>query len=175
LPQIEATFDIDANGILNVKAKDLGTQKEQHITIQASSGLTDDQVESMRQGAEENAEEDRKRKELAEARNKAEQMIYTVRKTLEEHGDKASDTEKQDIVAKMDALEQARKGDDTAAITGAMEDLMRASHKLAQEVYKNVQQPPDAQQAAPEPEVAGTTGSSAGDENVIDADFEVKD
>ena len=130
----------------------------------------------MRHDAEEHAEEDRSRKELAEARNKAEQMIYTVKKTLEEHGDKASDDEKNEIVAKMDALEQARKGDDTAAITSAMEDLMRASHKLAQEVYKNVQQPPDAAgQAAPEPEAAGTTGSSKGDENVIDADFEVKD
>jgi molecular chaperone DnaK len=175
IPQIEVTFDIDANGILNVRAKDLGTQKEQHITIQASSGLTDDQVEKMRHDAEEHAEEDRSRKELAEARNKAEQMIYTVKKTLEEHGDKASDAERQEIVAKMDALEQARKGEDTAAITSAMEDLMRASHKLAQEVYKNVQQPPDAAEPKPEPEAAETAGSSAGDENVIDADFEVKD
>jgi len=176
MPQIEVTFDIDANGILNVTAKDLGTQKEQHITIQASSGLSDDQVERMRREAEEHADEDKSRKELAEAKNKAEQMIYTVKKTLEEHGDKASDDEKKAIVEKMDALEQARKGDDTAKITAAMEDLMRASHKLAEEVYKqaNVQEPPDAQEAPPEPEAAGKT-ERKGDENVIDADFEVKD
>jgi len=176
LPQIEVSFDIDANGILNVRAKDLGTQKEQHITIQASSGLTEKQIEKMRQEAEEHAGEDKARKELAEARNKAEQMIYTVKKTLEEHGDKATEDERKEIVEKMDALEQARKGDDTAAITKAMEELMRASHKLAEEVYKKsgAQQPPDAASGGPRPEPEEAR-SGAGDEKIIDADFEVKE
>jgi len=176
MPQIEVSFDIDANGILNVRAKDLGTQKEQHITIQASSGLTEKQIEKMRHEAEEHAGEDKARKELAEARNKAEQMIYTVKKTLEEHGDKATEDERKEIVEKMDALEQARKGDDTARITKAMEELMRASHKLAEEVYKKsgAQQPPDAASGGPRPEPEEAR-SGAGDEKIIDADFEVKE
>jgi len=174
MPQIEVTFDIDANGILNVKAKDLGTQKEQHITIQASSGLSKDQIEKMKKDAEEHAGEDKKRKDLAEARNKAEQMIYTVKKTLEEHGNKASDEERKAIVERMDALEQARKGDDTETITRAMEDLMRASHKLAEEVYKRANEQKEGG-AAPEPEAAGKPGGAKGDEKIIDADFEVKE
>jgi molecular chaperone DnaK len=173
VPQIEVTFDIDANGILNVKAKDLGTQKEQQIRIQASSGLSKDQIEKMRKDAESHAGEDKKRKDLAEARNKAEQMIYTVKKTLEEHGSKASDTERKDIVEKMDLLEQARKGDDTDKITRAMEDLMRASHKLAEEVYRRAGA---AKEGEGEPETAGKAGGKGkGDEKIIDADFEVKE
>jgi molecular chaperone DnaK len=173
VPQIEVTFDIDANGILNVKAKDLGTQKEQHITIHASSGLSKDQIEKMKKDAESHAGEDKKRKDLAEARNKAEQMIYTVKKTLEEHGSKASDKERKEIVEKMDALEQARKGDDTDRITRAMEELMRASHKLAEEVYRRAEK---KEEGAPQPEAAGKAGKSkGGDERIIDADFEVKE
>jgi molecular chaperone DnaK len=173
MPQIEVTFDIDANGILNVKAKDLGTQKEQQIRIHASSGLAKDQIEKMRKDAEAHADEDRKRKDLAEARNKAEQMIYGVRKTLEEHGNKASDKDRKEIVEKMDALEQARKGDDTDRITKAMEDLMRASHKLAEEVYRRAG--PKGEET-PEPEAAGKAQKAkGGDEKIIDADFEVKE
>jgi molecular chaperone DnaK len=127
----------------------------------------------MRREAEEHASEDQQRKDLAEAKNKAEQMIYTVRKTLEEHGDKATDDERKEIVEKMDALELARKGDDTAAITTAMEALMRASHKLAEHLYKDVQQPPDV--AAQKAAEADGDDSKADDENVIDADFEVKE
>ncbi len=168
VPQIEVTFDIDANGILKVTAKDLGTKKEQNITIQASSGLTEKEIEKMRRDAEEHADEDRQRKDLAEAKNKAEQMIYTVRKMLEEHGDKADDGEKKAIEAKIAALEEARKGDDTARITSAMEDLMRASQKIAEKIYK---QPEGG--GAPEPEPAGAPKGGA--ENVIDADFEVKE
>jgi len=172
LPQIEVTFDIDANGILNVKAKDLGTQKEQHITIQASSGLSKDQIEKMKKDAEAHAGEDQKRKDLAEARNKAEQMIYTVKKTLEEHGSKASDEDRKAIVEKMDALEQTRKGDDAEKITHAMEDLMRASHKLAEEVYKR-KSAEEKTAEAPGPEAEGKAGAKP-DEKIIDADFEVK-
>ena len=169
MPQIEVTFDIDANGILNVSAKDLGTKKEQHITIQASSGLTEQEIEEMKRSAEENAEEDKKFKELAEARNKAEQMIYTVKKTLEEHGDKASEDERKDIEAKIEALEEARKSDDTEKINAAAEELIRASHKLAEQVYQQTQPP----QPEPQPAQAQQAGSDG--EKVIDADFEVKD
>ena len=127
----------------------------------------------MRRDAESHADEDKARKDLAEARNKAEQMIYTVRKTLEEHGSKASDKERKDIVEKMDALEQARKGDDTGKITRAMEELMRASHKLAEEVYRRAG---SKGEEAQEPEAAGKAGKSKGpDEKIIDADFEVKE
>jgi len=174
LPQIEVTFDIDANGILNVGAKDLGTGKEQKITIQASSGLSDSEVQQMRRDAEEHAEEDEQRKALAEARNKAEQMIYTVKKTLEEHGDKATPEERLDIEQEITALEGVMKSDDAAKITASMEKLMHASHKLAEEVYKQAnaqQQAEAAQQAQPEP-AADTAGS---DEKIIDADFEVKE
>jgi len=176
IPQIEVTFDIDANGILNVSAKDLGTGKEQKITIQASSGLSDKEVDRMRRDAEEHADEDKKRKELAEARNKAEQMIYTVKKTLAEHGDKATADEKKDIETKITALEEAAKTEDTARITSAMEELMRASHKLAEHVYQQSAQ----EQQPPEPAGAGASQKQGGDggksdENVIDADFEVKD
>ncbi len=176
IPQIEVAFDIDANGILKVSAKDLGTQKEQNITIQASSGLSDEQVDKMRREAEENATDDAARKELAEARNKAEQMVYTVKQTLSEHGDKASAEEKVEIEAKITALETAREGEDTAAITTAMEELMRVSQQLAEKVYAqanaNQDQEGEAQTTgAPPPEAA----SSEPEENVIDADFEVKE
>ncbi|NJN14698.1 MAG: molecular chaperone DnaK [Planctomycetes bacterium] len=168
MPQIEVTFDIDANGIMNVTARDLGTKKEQKITIQASSGLTEKEIEQMRRDAEEHAEEDKQHKELAEAKNKAEQMIYTVRKMLDEHGDKAEAEEKSAIEEKIKALEEAAQGEDTPRITSAMEELMRASHKIAEKVYKQ-------QEAAPEAETAGAKASGKSDENVIDADFEVKD
>ena len=175
MPQIEVTFDIDANGILKVSAKDLGTKKEQSIRIEASSGLSKDQIGRMLRESEEHAEEDKDRKEYVESKDTAETEIYTVKKTLEEHGDKASEEEKRAIVEKMDALEEARKGDDTAKITAAMEELMRASHKLAEKVYQKAQQPPDAEEkGGGEPEKAGAREGKA-DENVIDADFEVKD
>jgi molecular chaperone DnaK len=163
MPQIEVTFDIDANGILNVSAKDKGTGKEQNITIQASSGLSDDEIEAMKREAEENADEDTKRKDLAEAKNKGEQMIYTVKKTLDEE------------------LEAKIKEEDTAAITTAMEELMKASHKLAEQVYKaSAEEQAAEQQAAgqegPQAEQpAGATADAGDDEKVIDADFEVKD
>ena len=171
MPQIEVTFDIDANGILKVSAKDKGTGKEQHITIEASSGLSDEDIARMQTEAEEHAEEDKILKELAEARNKAEQMVYTVKKTLDEHGDKASEDERTEIEAKITALEEKLKGEDTAEITVAMEDLMKASHKLAEQVYKQAEQKPEPQPQGAE----ATTDSPGADENVIDADFEVKD
>jgi len=167
-PQIDVVFDIDANGILNVAAKDLGTGKEQSIQIKASTGLSEAEIEKMRVDAEEHAESDAQRKELAEAKNKAEQMIYTVEKTLEEHGDKASPEERTDIEAKIAALQEAEKGEDSDAIKSAMEELMRASHTLAEQVYKQAEQPPAPDAAAAQP-------AEEHDDNVIDADFEVKE
>ena len=169
VPQIDVTFDIDANGILNVSAKDLGTGKEQSITIQASSGLSEEEIEKMRQDAEVHAEEDEKRKDLAESRNKSEGLIHQINKTLDEHGDKASDDEKSNIKEKITALEEANRGEDSEAIKAAMEQLMHASHKLAEKVYQQAgaQQP---EEAAAEPAAGGKA-----DENVIDADFEVKE
>jgi len=170
MPQIEVTFDIDANGILNVTARDKGTGKEQKIEIQASSGLSEEEVAKMRTEAEENAEEDKRFKELAEAKNRGEQMIYTVKKTLSEHGDKASEDEKKDMEAKIEALEAKIKTDDTAAITAAMEELVKASHKLAEKVYAQESQPA-AERGQAEPAAKGAKD----DEKVVDADFEVKD
>jgi molecular chaperone DnaK len=170
MPQIEVTFDIDANGILNVTARDKGTGKEQKIEIQASSGLSEEEVAKMRTEAEENAEEDKRFKELAEAKNRGEQMIYTVKKTLTEHGDKASEDEKKDIEAKVEALEAKIQTDDTAAITAAMEELMKASHKLAEKVYAQESQP-----AAERGQAEPATKGAKDDEKVVDADFEVKD
>ena len=123
----------------------------------------------MKTEAEENADEDKKFKELAEAKNKGEQMIYTVKKTLDEHGDKASDDEKKEIEAKIEALETQIKGEDTAAITTAMEELMKASHELAKKVYAQGGEGAEAPTPEPEPASAGS------DEKVVDADFEVKD
>ncbi|MEE8106645.1 MAG: molecular chaperone DnaK [Planctomycetota bacterium] len=170
MPQIEVTFDIDANGILNVSAKDLGTDKEQSIRIESSSGLSKEEVEKMRQDAEAHTDEDQKRKELVEARNQAEQLHYTVKKTVSEHGDKASDAEKADIEEKGKKLDEVLKSDDTAAIKTAMEELMRASHKLAEAVYK--QQGP-AEGAAPEAAPEGPDATEDG-ERIIDVEHTEK-
>jgi molecular chaperone DnaK len=169
MPQIEVTFDIDANGILHVTAADKGTGKEQKITIEASSGLSDEDIAKMKVEAEENAEQDKEFKELAEAKNRGEQMIYTVKKTLDEHGDKASDEERKEIEAKIEALEAQIKTEETAAITAAMEELMKASHKLAEKVYAQAAEQPQEAEGQPEPQAAPA------EENVVDADFEVKD
>jgi len=171
MPQIEVTFDIDANGIMNVSAKDLGTNKEQSIRIESSSGLSKDEVEKMRADAESHTEDDQKRKELAEARNQAEQLHYTVKKTVSEHGDKASNEEKADIEEKGKKLEEALKGDDAAAIKAAMEELMRASHKLAEAVYK--QEGPAAEGATPEAAPDAPEATEDG-ERIIDVEHTEK-
>ena len=150
IPQVEVTFDIDANGILHVSAKDLGTGKEQSIRITASSGLSADEVKKMTRDAESHGEEDKNKKQLAEARNEADTMIYSVEKSLKEYGDKLSESEKKDIEA---ALEKCRKAKDSSAdaseIKSSVESLMKASHKLAEHIYKAAG---DQQSAAPEQE-----------------------
>jgi molecular chaperone DnaK len=170
MPQIEVTFDIDANGILNVSAKDQATGKEQSIVIKASSGLSDDEVEKMVQDAEAHAEEDKKFEELTAARNQGDAMVHTARKTLEDAGDKASDEEKSNIEAAITALEEALKGSDTAEITAKTEALTEAVSGVAQKMYADAAQQAEAGHG-PEAEAARDAG-----DDVVDAEFEeVKD
>ena len=170
IPQVEVTFDIDANGIVHVSAKDRATGNEQKITITASSGLTEDEIKKMTQDAEDHADEDHRRREEAETRNRADELVYTTEKSLRELGDKVDASEKAKIESAIGEVKEALKGSDVQAIKTSMENLVQASHKLAEQVY--------AQASA-----AGGTpgsgeaeaGSSSGEEEVIDADYEVMD
>ncbi len=182
-PQVEVTFDIDANGILHVSAKDKGTGKEQKIAIQSSSGLSKDEVEKMRQDAEAHSAEDEAKKALIEARNRAEQAVYEVDKVLKEHGDKATAEVREKIEAKKKALLQAKAGEDPQAILGAIEELMTASQDIAKKLYEEAAKAGAAGQpgGAPPPEGGGPAPGDQGDQGdkgskgkVIDADFEVK-
>jgi molecular chaperone DnaK len=137
IPQIEVTFDIDANGIVNVSAKDMGTGKEQKITITASSGLSKDEVERMMKDAESHAEEDKKRREEIETRNRADQALYAAEKMLQEMGDKIPASDKAAVESAVEALKSAISGGDTGAMTRAMEQLTQAQHKAAEALYKN--------------------------------------
>ena len=166
MPQIEVTFDIDANGILNVSAKDKATGKEQSIVIKACSGLSDDEVESMVRDAESHAEEDLKFEELITVRNQADGMIHAVKKTLEEAGDKATAEEKEQIETAIAELEEAIKGDDKADIEAKTQKLTEASSKLAEKLYAEQAQSAEGAQAAPEGE------SAQSQEDVVDAEFE---
>jgi molecular chaperone DnaK len=184
LPQIEVTFDIDANGILHVSAKDKGTGKENKITIKANSGLSEAEIEKMVKDAELNAAEDQKKLELVQARNQADGLVHSVRKSLSEHGDKLDAGEKEKIEAALNAAEEAIKGDDKAAIDAATETLMTASQKLGEKVYAEQAAAAGAAGAAPggeAPSGAGAGSASAGggskakDDDIVDAEFkEVK-
>ncbi|MCB1437499.1 MAG: molecular chaperone DnaK [Rhodobiaceae bacterium] len=170
IPQIEVTFDIDANGIVNVSAKDKATGKEQQIRIQASGGLSDDDIQKMVKDAEEHADEDKKRRELVDAKNQAEALLHSAQKTLGEHGDKISQADKSAIEAAMADLKSAAEGDDAADIKAKSEALGQASMKLGEAIYKASQeQAGDAGEAAD-----GTSAGGAGgaDSDVVDADFE---
>jgi len=170
MPQIEVTFDIDANGILHVAAKDKATGKEQSIVIKASSGLSDDEIEQMVQDAEANAEADKKFEEMITVRNTADGMVHATKKTLEEAGDKATEEEKTAIEAAIVEVEEALKGDDKEAIEAATTKLTEASSGLAQKMYAEQAQ---AEQAAGGAEQAQESGK---DDDVVDAEFEeVKD
>ena len=178
VPQIEVSFDIDVNGILNVSAKDVATNKEQSIEIKSSSGLSDEEINKMTEHAEEHAEEDKKKRELVDTRNQADQLIYSVEKTLKEHSDKVSDDDKTNIEKAMDDLREAAKAEDIESIKAKMEALTQASHQLAQQMYEAA-----AKEAGPQPgpEAPGAEEQPAAeeqprkDEDVIDADFEVKE
>jgi molecular chaperone DnaK len=170
IPQIEVTFDIDANGILNVTAKDRATNNEQNITITSSSGLSKDEVDKMARDAEAHEAEDRKRKEEVEARNRSDQMIHSVEKTLKEHRDKIGEAEAKNVEA---ALEEARKIKDSGTveqINAALDKLTQASHKLAEAMYKAAGPPPGAG-APPPPPGADASGDGKGKDNVVDAEF----
>jgi molecular chaperone DnaK len=159
VPQIEVTFDIDANGILNVSAKDKGTGKEQKITIQANSGLTDAEIQQMIKDAEANAENDRKQKELVEARNQAQSTVHTLRKDLEEHASKLSDEDKSKMEDAFKAVDEAVKGEDKEAITDSVQKVFETAAPLYKAMSENQQ-----------------TAETSKTDNVVDAEFtEVKD
>ena len=174
MPQIEVTFDIDANGILHVSAKDKATGKENKIKIQASSGLSEEEIQRMVKDAEANAEEDKKLRELVDTRNQADAMIHSVKKTLTEHGDKVDAGEKSKIEAALKELEEAMKGDDKDAIEARTQALAQASHKLAEQMYKEQQAQAGGAQGGGEAPKADAGKKDDG--NVVDAEFEeVKD
>jgi len=172
VPQIEVTFDIDANGILNVSAKDLGTGKEQSIKIQASSGLSQDEVQRMVKDAEAHASEDQKKRELVDARNHADQVVYQTEKTLKEHGEKVDAAVRAEIEQALNRLKDVAKGDDAGAIQKAMEAVQTATYKIGEAVYKSATAAGAAGGAGEGP-TAGAGGPKK-DDDVIDAEFEVK-
>ncbi len=165
VPQIEVTFDLDANGILHVSAKDMGTGKEQSIKITASSGLTDEEIERMKNDAEAHADEDKKRKDMVEAKNNGDSLLYATEKSLKEVGDKVDDETKKKVETGMESLKKALEGDDLEAIKSATEELTTASHKLAEIMYSQASQ--EQPGAAP-----GADAAQEEDDDVVDADFE---
>lgn len=172
IPQIEVTFDIDANGIVNVSAKDLGTGKEQHISITASTNMSKDDIDKAVKEAEAFAAEDKKKKEEVEARNAADQMVYQTEKSMNEFGDKVTQADKDSVNPKLDALKEALKGTDVEAIKKAQEELQTAFYAVAERIYK--EQGAAAQQAeAAQTDVQGEGTNAAGgsDDNVVDADY----
>ncbi len=175
VPQIEVTFDIDANGILHVAAKDLGTGREQKITITASSGLTKDEIERMRREAETNAENDKKQREEVEARNEADSSVYRTEKMLKENGDKLPGNDKAEIEAALNQVKEALKGSDTEAIKSAGEKLTAAWNKVSEQLYKAAQAQQSAsaqqQQQQSEPASDAQSGPKPSDGDVIDAEI----
>jgi molecular chaperone DnaK len=165
MPQVEVTFDIDANGIVSVTAKDKATGKEQQIRIQASGGLSDKDIEKMVKEAEAHAAEDKKRRALAEARNHGDSLVHTTEKALSEHGDKVGGDERSDIENALAALKEALKGEDEADIQAKTQTLAQASMKLGEAMYKA-----QAAQGAGD-DGAGSDGGAPKDENVVDAEF----
>ncbi len=177
MPQIEVTFDIDANGIVHVSAKDMATQKEQSIKITASSGLSKEEVEQLVKDAEAHSEEDKKRRETVEVRNQADTLVYGTEKNLQEHGDKIPEEEKTNIQEAIDGMKKAMEGDDMEAMKAAMQTLTTASHKLAEEMYKKTSaETGDGSNTGDgaSPNGEATNGTQQ-DETVVDAEFEEVD
>jgi molecular chaperone DnaK len=180
IPQIEVTFDIDANGILHVTAKDMGTGKEQSIRITPSSGLTEEEIDKMVKDAEAHADEDKKRKELIEVRNQADNIVYATEKSLKEHGDKVDPSTKDSIEKALENLKKVQNDEDVDKIKAAIEELTKVSHKLAEEMYKtasaNAGNPEDSQGQGAESNQSETNTTQSSGDDVVDADFEeVKD
>ena len=174
IPQIEVTFDIDANGIVNVSAKDLGTGKEQHISITASTNMSKEDIDKAVKEAEVYAEEDKKRREEVDLRNEADSMVYQTEKSLNEFGDKVTAEEKGQVQPKIDALKEALKGTDAEKIKSAKEELQTAFYAIAERVYK---EQGAAANAAAGASVSGegTSSSAGGDDNVVDVDYKDAD
>jgi molecular chaperone DnaK len=177
VPQVEVTFDIDANGIMHVSAKDKATGKEQSIRLEASSGLKEDEIQGMVKDAESHAEEDRKRKEAVEVRNRADGLVYETEKNLKEHGEKLDAGLKGDIESQITAVKEALKGEDTAAITTSTEALQEAWHKASAALYQQTQAAggaPGAEAGSAGPEAPSTgNAKKQGGDGAVDADFEV--
>ena len=171
VPQIEVTFDIDANGIVNVSAKDLGTGKEQHITITSSTNMSKDDIEKAVKEAEQYAAEDARIKESVETRNAADQMVYQAEKTLGEMGDKIPEGDKSTVQAAVDKLKETLKGEDTAAIKADTEALQQAFFAVSEKLYQQAGGP----QAGPGPDMGGQPGGEAGGQQFYDADYKVVD
>jgi molecular chaperone DnaK len=169
VPQIEVSFDIDQNGILSVKAKDLGTGVEKKVEIKESSGLSDDEISSMRQDAESNADEDRRQFELAEARNQAEHRCHGLEKQIRDLGEKLSDNDKQPLEEAITKTREIAKGEDTKAIQEAAAELEQVAQAFSKTLYEQPEGEADADAAAPE------DADSGADDDTIDAEFEVKD
>jgi molecular chaperone DnaK len=167
IPQVEVTFDIDANGIVNVSAKDMGTGKEQSIKITASSGLSEEEIDNLVKDAEAHAEEDKKKRELVDARNMADSLIYSTEKSIQEAGDKLDESTKSDINKAIEDLKKAMETENTEEIKQLTDALTQASHKLAESMY--AQASAQAQEGA---EGAEPAGDSEKDDDVVDADFE---
>jgi len=167
MPQIEVTFDIDANGIVHVGAKDLGTGNEQKITITASSGLSEQDIERMMKDADAHADEDKRAREVADVKNTAENLLYSTEKSLRDMGDRVDESTKAEIESAASELKTALEGDDSDAIKAKTEALMQASHKLAEAVYQQAQQEQSAS--------GDGSGQAQEDENVEEADYEVID
>jgi molecular chaperone DnaK len=186
VPQIEVTFDIDANGIVHVSAKDLGTGKEQKIRIESSSGLSDDEIKRMVKEAEAHAQEDKKEREKAETRNEADNLIYTTEKSLRDYGEKISADDRKNIESAVADLRKVMESDQITEIKAKIEALKQAAYKLAEEVYKTTaSQSGDAASQAGEAEgqghaagasdSSGNGGGGESGETVEDADYEVVD
>ena len=175
VPQIEVTFDIDRNGILNVSAKDLGTGKEQSIEIKGSSGLTETEIEEMKKDAETHVEEDKKRRAVVDLKNRGDAMAFQMEKLLKDQGDKVTGEDRSNIESAIGNLREALKGDDSEAIRRAMENLETSSHKVAEEMYKTAGEQAKPAAAPPPGEAGGEEPKKDGDDDVIDAEFEVKE
>ncbi|MEC4681627.1 MAG: molecular chaperone DnaK [Nitrospirota bacterium] len=179
MPQIEVTFDIDANGIVHVSAKDMATQKEQSIQITASSGLSKEEVERLVKDAEAHTEEDKKKRELVELKNQADTLIYSTEKNVSEHGDKISEEEKTNITTAINALKTSLEEEDIESLKTAMQNLTTASHKLAEAMYKKASEDAASTGTGSDgdsgPTASDSEEPSGGDEKVVDAEFEEVD
>ena len=172
VPQIEVTFDIDANGIVHVSAKDLGTQKEQSISITSSSNMSKEDIEKAVKEAEQFAEQDKKQKEAVDTRNEAEQLVYQSEKIISENGDKFSEADKNDVQQKVDALKEALKGEDIEAIKSKKEELTQSFYKVSEELYKQAAAQAQAQQGADGTQGANAQGgANKGDDGYYEADY----